>query len=270
MPSIAEQLDAANAAHLASTALEDRVRADIVKAFEDWDAGKLNAMSVRHRLENVVRAAYRTSANLAAAHTARMAEIPGWKPQSQLFNTDYLAALLADTRRNLREYKVSERDDKARRRHILRMQHSAGVGAQRGYTDALIASYTELEDFGYELRKAWLANFKNNVPCPICRSLHGTIVDLHDEFPIPTKTPNVYINLQGPPRHPRCQCYLVIFIITLENAFEKINIDTPPDKQPQETDTDEVKKLPWKVFLAIISALKAAAKAAAKLVTGRL
>jgi hypothetical protein len=265
MSSFAHQLEAAKSAHLAAITLEEQVREKIVQGFEDWDAGKLSAQSVRHRLENVVRDAYRTSAALAAAHASRMSEIPGWIPQSQIFRTDYLDALLGDVRRNLREYKASDRDDKARRRHIMRMQHSAGVGAQRGYTDALIASYTELEDFGFVLRKVWLANFINNTPCPTCRSLHGMERDLHEEFPFKLADTAVYLNLQGPPRHPRCQCYLAILIITVENAFDKLNIDNPSSKKIEETDTDEVKKLPWKIFLAIIAVLKKIAKTA----TGR-
>lgn len=96
----------------------------------------MNAQTVRYRLEAIVRAAYRTSAAVAAEHTARQSEIPGWYPQGQIFNTQYLKDLISDIRRNLRDYKSSDKEDKARRKALLRMQHSAGVGAQRGYTDA--------------------------------------------------------------------------------------------------------------------------------------
>ncbi len=256
MTSFGEQLRAAQAAHLAAISLESQSRAQIAKAFEDWDSGKLDALSVRHELENIVRAAYRTSAAVAAAHTASMSELPNWLPQGEIFSTDYLQSLLKDVRRNLREYKKSERDDKARRRHILRMQHSAGVAAQRGYTDSLIASSTELEDFGFTLRKFWMANFINNIPCPACRSLHGTEVGLHDAFPAPGSKPGVYLNLQGPPRHPRCQCYLVILVVTLDNLFDVPDIETPPDNEPGEMDTDDVKNLPWKIFSSIIATLR--------------
>lgn len=258
MSGFGAQLEAAKAAHSVSSALEVAARQQVVAAFDEWDHAELDAQTIRHRLEAIVRAAYRSSAAVAAKHTAQQSELPGWSPSEEVFVTKYLTELLKDVRSNLRAYKSSERTEVDRRRAILRIQHSAGVAAQRGYTDALVASYKELGDFGYNLRKVWLTNNVNNVPCSNCRALHGVEVGMNEEFPYPkhSKSTKVYQNLQGPPRHPRCQCYLVIFVVTLENAFEEPNIDVP-QPVPESVTTDDVKKLPSRIFKAIIKALMA-------------
>ena len=254
MAGFREQLQSAARAHAAATALESTVRAQIAQAFDAWDAGTYNAQTVRYRLERIVRQAYRGSAAVAAEHAAREAGLPGWSA-AETFNSEYLQNLLSDVRRNLREYKASDRGDAARRRAILRIQHSAGVAAQRGYTDQMIDAYTELQDFGYRLRKVWLANLINNVPCEHCRALHGTEVGLHENFPTSKNTLKVYGDLKGPPRHPRCRCYLAILIVSLENALEALDIENP-GPPPQTMTTDEVKKMPNKVFSAIVKTLQ--------------
>lgn len=255
MPSFGEQIKLASAARLAASALEDLSRNQIVQAFEDWESGVLDAQTVRYRLENVIRSAYRTSAGVAYEASQRNAELPGWEP-AVTFNNDYLQELLKDVRRNLREYKKSDQDEKARRRAVLRVQHSAGIASQRGYTDQTIAAYTELEDFGFQLRKIWLANFVDNVPCVTCRKLHGEEVGLHEAFPVEAGEPGVYKDLLGPPRHPQCKCKLVTLIVTLENAFETLNVDKPSDP-PQTMTTDQVKKIPNGIFKAVTSVLRA-------------
>lgn len=254
MASFGEQLRAARQAHLAVSSLELTVRQQIASAFDAWERGEYSAQSIRWRLEAIIRSAYRTSAAVAAAHAAREADIPGWTP-AEVFSTEYLANLLADVRRNLREYKASDRGEAARRRAVLRMQHSAGVAAQRGYTDAMIESYSELEDFGFRLRKVWLANFVNNTPCEYCTALHGTEVGLHEDFPTGDNRLKTYGDLKGPPRHPRCRCYLAILIVTLENSFEALDIETP-SSPIQTMSTDDVKSMPVRVFRAVVKTLQ--------------
>lgn len=253
MASFGEQLRAAKAAHQAASALETSVRRQISEIFDQWDVGTHTPQSVRWKLEAVIRSAYRSSAALGSAHVARESGLSDWSP-AEVFTTEYLTSLIADVRRNLRDFKLSDRGDTARRRAILRMQHSAGVAAQRGYTDSLISGYSELEDFGYRLRKVWLANFINNDPCDYCRSLHGTEVGLHEEFPHGVDL-KVYGNLLGPPRHPRCRCYLAILIVSLENALEALDIDRPTPA-PQTMSTDDVKKMPSKIFTAVVKTLQ--------------
>jgi hypothetical protein len=257
MSSFAAQLKAAKQAHDATSSLEDAVRKQISNAFDDWDAGKLSATSVRHKLENIVRTAYRTSASVAAAHAVKESGLPDWVPSERVFLTPYLSNLLEDVRRNLKDFKKSDQGDVERRRVIQRIQHSAGVAAQRGYTDALITSYGELETMGYSVRKVWVANFNGTLPCDHCRGLHGTEIPLHDNFPVPTQTKlKVYRDLQGPPRHPRCRCYLAILIINLQNAFDDLDLDAPEEDGPTSMTTDDVKKMPAKLFASVVKVLK--------------
>lgn len=253
MAGFREQLQAARQAHLAATAIEDSARLQVAQAFQDWESGKYNALSIRYRLERIVRLAYRASITVAAEHVSRMAGVPGWSP-TEVFNSDYLAALIQDVRRNLREYKASDKEEAARRRVVFRMQHSAGVAAQRGYTDEMIQAYTELQDFGFQLRKVWLANFVNNAPCEHCVALHGTEAALHESFPVSSEL-KVYGDLKGPPRHPNCKCYLAILVVSLENAFEALDIDDP-GPAPQTMTTADVKRMPGKIFAAVVKTLR--------------
>lgn len=256
MASFSDQLAAAKAAHQAVAALESVARREITTAFSEWQSGELDAQTVRHRLEAIVRKSYRSAAAIGSTLASNQSGLPGWHPQGEVFRTDYLDALLKDIRKNLREYKKSDQGEAALRRATSRMQHSAGVAAERGYTDSIIGSYKELADFGYDLRKIWLANFVDNQPCPECTRLHGQEVELEAEFEIPTLTKTkIYHNLQGPPRHPRCQCYIVVLVVTLENVLEHLDLDKPTPA-PQMMDSHDVKSLPAAVFKAVVKTLQ--------------
>lgn len=258
MASYAEQLRLADAARIAVASIEAVARQSIVNAFASWDAEELTGISVRWALERTIREAYRDAAAVGFQHAVQNSGLEEWRP-AEVFNTAYLQTLIMDVRRNLREYKASERTEKDRARHISRIQHSAGVAAQRGYTDQLIASYKELADFGYKLRKIWLANFVDNVPCPVCRKLHGTEVGLNDQFRVESGEPGVYIDLVGPPRHPRCQCKIVVLVESLETALTPLVLPTPPPA-PNVMSTDDVKRMPKGIFRAVIAALQAVKK----------
>lgn len=254
MAGFRDQLQSAARAHAAASALESVSRDQIAIIFDRWDAGEYTAQNVRYRLEAIIRRAYRGSASVAAEHAVRESGIPGWSP-AEVFSTDYLQSLLSDVRRNLREYKSSDRTELDRRRAVLRMQHSAGVAAQRGYTDQMISSYSELEEFGYRVRKVWLANLVNNTPCEHCLALHGTEVGLHENFPIASNRLKVYGDLKGPPRHPRCRCYIAILTVSLENALSPLDIEDPPPPALTMT-TDEVKRMPGPIFRAVVKTLR--------------
>lgn len=219
----------------------------------DWERGDITDHAIRFKLEQIIRTAYTASAAVAAAAAENAAELPTWKAKYTA-TTPYLQELVKDIRRNLRVYKKSDRSEKTRRSTVLRMQHSAGVAAQRGYTDALIESYEGLAKLGYELRKFWLANFNNHTPCPSCRELHGKWVGLHENFKITVKGPKIYVNLQGPPRHPRCQCWLAILIIDLANRDEEIDVEAPRGEETTMT-SDEVKKIPKRLFAKLVANL---------------
>ncbi len=267
MASIAAQLAQARISANTASSLEGANRHAIETIFDAWDAGQITNRQIRHRLENVVRGAYRASGAIAREHTRRAADLPGWEPaRDQTFQTDYLADLLADVRRNLREYtaarskpQTEKQAAKARTRAVDRIQHSAGVSTTRGYTDGLIQAHIELEDFGFQLIKVWLAQFENNTPCRYCRALHGARVGLREPFHAlvrGVRNLGVYRDLQGPPRHPRCHCHIAILIITLENALEPIDVETPPE-EAESSSASAVRGLSLTVFLAIIAALRA-------------
>lgn len=251
MARFAAQLRTAQSAHAAVNSLEAVARDQIDQAFDAWDAGLYDARTVRYRLEQIVRQAYRSSVALAVAHVGRQTEdlVPNWRPTNRVFVTPYLTSLISDIRRNLREYKADGLTPEARRRAVLRMRHSAGVAVQRGYTDALISGYGEMADMGLVLKKVWVAR---PTACPECARLHGTEVGLTDEFPR-GRLP-VYIDLMGPPAHPHCQCQVVIFVVTLENAFDRVDLDEiPTPDRPQSMTAEAVRRMPSKIFTAFVT-----------------
>lgn len=252
MTSFQDQMRVHEASREATSALEVASRRAVENTFADWEADIHNNQSVRWELERIVRESYRSSALVARRVAQQSSGLTGWD-SAEVFNTAYLQSLLRDVRRNLRAYKAGTL---SRAGAVSRIQHSAGIAAQRGYTDQTVASYTELEDFGLRLRKYWVASFVNNEPCPSCVRLHGTQVGLHEMFRDEMDGPGVYRDLIGPPRHPNCKCRLYIFVITLENAFEAPDFDKPQES-PQMMTTADVKKMSLGVFGAIRASLAA-------------
>lgn len=254
MASYYDQMLAAKQAHRVVSQLESQVREQVAQAFDDWDRGVLDAQTIRHRLEAIVRSAYRSSVAIGQKLAIDQSELPDWKPSERVFLTEYLKQLLSDVRRNLRDYKVSDRGEVARRRAVLRIQHSAGVGAERGYTDAVVAAYKELDGYGYVVRKIWL-NSEDSLPCAECLALHGTQVGVDEDFPVVTEKAHVYINLQGPPRHPNCRCRVCVIITTLDNATEDLDIEKP-QQAPTQMSSEQVRGLPTRIFQAIVKVLR--------------
>lgn len=223
MTAYSQQLQANKVAHAAADALESSAMSAISLAFLDYENGILNRQQIRHKLEAIIRSAYRTSAAIASQATTTAAGLPGWTP-TPVFNNEYLQSLLSDVRRNLRTYKA---DPTSQRRALLNVQLSASVAAERGFTDQTVSGYTELKDFGYKLLKIWVADYTTGEPCAVCDSLNGETISVDEHFPSPHGTGKVYINLQGPPRHPRCRCRIVVLIQSLENLFEQIDLQQP-------------------------------------------
>lgn len=91
----------------------------------------------------------------------------------------------------------------------------ASVIATRALGDAKRAVYqTTAADTHRMIRKIWVCSFRNS--CAICSALHGTVVDISDQFPenvtFAATSTRVYEDLQAPPRHPWCGCQLIPFI----------------------------------------------------------
>lgn len=266
MPSFAAQIESTRRVHEAATSLEIAARARIDELFNAWDSGEISGVAVRWELERVIRNAYRGSAALASAHMQKAADLPNWKP-TEVFNNSYLQSLLADARRNLRDYKKSDRGEVARRRAVFRIEHGAGVAAQRGFSDGQIAAAEELEDFGVRIEKMWRANFVDNTPCEYCTALHGKRAPITGAFSETNNKLKVYGTLTGPPRHPRCRCYLVMLIVTLENAFEKIDTEVP-QYTPQTLSTRDVRRMPVSLFVSIVKLLQKAVQVVGGLFRG--
>lgn len=255
MASFRDQIESSRISHDAVRTLEAVVRIRIAEAFDAWDRGELTAQSIRWRLEAIIRDAYRSAAAVGVAEVSAQSQIPGWRPVG-VFRTRYLDGLVADVRRNLRDYKRSDKGAVARIRVISRIEHSAGVGATRGYTDAVLTANDELRDFGYLLRKLWVANFIGNQPCEFCQELHGKEVDLKEDFPSDTTELKIYGDLKGPPRHPRCKCRIVILHVRLENLFEQVDLDSSMPADLDTITTEEIQSIPTKLFDFITRGLR--------------
>ena len=250
-----EQIETTKAANMASRAISD---ASILKLDEAWDrmdAGEIDITQFHTEVRGIVRFAYRESAQIGKKLTQTLSGIDGWNPSETIRDTEYLKSLLTDVKRNVDAFKKSGKTDADRRKLKLRLGLSAITASTRGLTDAQISHYSELKDMGYKLQKMWLANFANNEPCADCVALHGTRVPFENEFPIPTLMRTaVYRDLQGPPLHVRCKCTMVILITTLENLLDVIPRESADSIVTMSTKT--VKKLPQKVFDAVIKVLR--------------
>lgn len=253
MSSFSDQLQAGKNAHIAIQALDSAARQQVNAVIAAWEAGEVDDRSVHLKIEAVVKNSYRSAGAVAVQVTISQANIPNWKP-TLITQSTYLKALNFDVRKNIRDYKNSDKGEAVRRRLLMRLEYSAQVGTQRGYTDSLISSYGELKSFGYNLRKVWLNTLDGHTPCVFCAALHGVEVNLNDDYSDGGKL-KVYINLQGPPRHPRCQCYLVILTVALENAFDKLDVGKP-SVTPSMLSTDSIKAMPKAIFISVVKTLQ--------------
>lgn len=255
MTSLGSQVDAARAAGAATASLDTQARLAVQAVLTTW-------LSLEHpslangfpEVEKMIRAVYHTSAAVARAHLSNEIALQGWQPPMEKRATSYLRSLLDDAQNAMRDYLRSPKDDLTRRRVLMRVGHSAGVASQRGYTDATLRSAASLDKAGHVLRKVWVAQFVNNTPCPECRRLHGTEVGPTEQFDAGPSS-RVYRDLNGPPRHPRCRCKIVLLLVGADNANEKLDLDKPAPDTVTEMTTGTVQKMTTEVFTALTKAL---------------
>lgn len=258
MATYAEQITATQSAHMISRALSDAAVKQLADLFDKltMDEISLNQYSISSK--RVIRTAYRESAKAGRSLVRHLSGMDDWEPEPALTVTPYLNSLLADVEANVANFGegVEQRDGSSMRQLKLRVSLSAITAAERGFTDAQLEHYSELEDFGYSLQKMWLANFINNEPCADCINLNGNVVSFRSEFPVPTLMRTaIYRDLQGPPLHVRCKCVMVVLITTAENMFDRVpNMRTTPANTMT---TETVKKLPRRIFNTLIKFLKA-------------
>ena len=235
----------------AATLSDTAARELVVRAVENFLSGSRNSRQVRFDLEKIIRTAYRTSAR-AAMSAAREQAGKGkrWAPVSKDLTSETLDRLLQDVRRNLNEFKESDKGDTAYRRAVLRFQLSATVAAQKGFSDGQKISFDVLDQDGERVRKHWIANFDGHQPCDHCVSLHGLEVEAASEFPRPVGV-SIYVDLYGPPLHPRCQC-TALYVVSPDPSER---LDVQEATKPTMIDSQTIKNLPLSIFKAVIGAV---------------
>jgi hypothetical protein len=257
MASYGDQIAAARSAHTAVSQLDAIVRTQMSSAFDGWLNNQITDSDILTQLENIVHSAFASGSAVAASLVSNQSGIVGWQPETILTTSSYLDQLIADVQSNWKIYLASGQEQADQRNLLMRIQHSAGVGAQEGYTEEIISGYTELQDFGYEVQKVWAANFVNHIPCVFCRQRNGQVIGLKDDFARDGEKLYHGDTLQGPPGHPHCECVAIVLITTLENAFDKIDVDDPnPEATPSAMTPDDVKKIPSKIFNALLKSLQ--------------
>jgi hypothetical protein len=129
---------------------------------------------------------------------------------------------------------------------VTRMRMSLESAAGASHTEAVIAEGRRLQQQGQHVMKVWRSRLSRRT-CRWCRALDGAMVPLDDDFPhgdpvaleqertrrvatpagvrryrrsvgqpiIFTHPPRVWLGrLAGPKRHPRCECWLELHILT--------------------------------------------------------
>lgn len=117
----------------------------------------------------------------------------------------------------LRALAVAAAVNVAMQRLDLRVRGVMSVLVTKGQSEIQLDSY---EQFGREhptlrLGKQWQTT--SDHPCDMCQALEGTVIGLDQQFShtatIGRKPIAVFRDLYGPPRHPQCQCELVLVIL---------------------------------------------------------
>lgn len=256
MATFRAQFTAAAKTNQAVRAVEASARMQAVSISMLAAAARVDKKETERSLVGVVADAYQASAALAVAHLSAQIGVPRWKPRTvdkTVRDSEYLQGLQDDVVRNLRLF---WRGDIPHVKSLSsRVSHSAGVAAARGYTDAMISASRELSELhGFILRKVWRANFVNHTPCALCAELDGTSVAMDKDFPS-SSTLAVYGDLLGPPRHPRCMCWLVVLVEGLEN-YEDPQDGSGSDSEPQSLTTDQIQKMKPAFYLRVVRWLR--------------
>lgn len=256
MATFRSQFAAASKTNQAVRVLEASARAQASSIAMLASVRSPNRVRIENDLIGVVTDVYRASAAMAVAHLSAQISVPRWKPRTvnaETLTTDYLSGLVSDIRKNLKSFWLGDLPDVDSLRS--RVEHSAGVAAARGYTDALILASTELsKEHGFILRKVWRANWVDHTPCPLCAELDGTSVAMAASYES-SSTLAIYGDLVGPPRHPRCMCWLVILVEGLENYNDKDD-ETGPEQEPTSVTTEDVQKMPAGFYNRIVRWLR--------------
>jgi hypothetical protein len=95
------------------------------------------------------------------------------------------------------------------RKMAQRVSAAATAAANRGFNEGALVEMQQViqENPARTILKLWLCTLSAN-SCPTCVSLHGTVLQVTEEFTYQTSESGrtVYHNLLTPPRHPACRC----------------------------------------------------------------
>lgn len=257
MTSFSEVLGLAKTANDALNAVEDAADAHLQSAFVKFQNGYITLAELRLDMLNSTQAGYITAGTIANNHMTKIADDASLPAiDTPLVKTSpALASVLDDISRNMGVFEYSERDATALRRLRFRTSLSVQHAVRRGFTENQLATGKALSDAGASVHKMWLANFLNNSPCPTCRALHGTELDLSDEFDHgDAKAPKTYLDLLGPPRHPHCHCYLLVYVVTLDTVSQAPA--APILEEQKYMHSHDIRKLPRSVYIAALTTLR--------------
>lgn len=259
MASYASQIEAAQRTNQAVRALERAARDRVAEIFQDMILGRIEETEATILMTRVVSSGYRSSAAVGLSHLSLQIGVPRWQPETMdadSLNSEYLASLMLDVIKNMRLYQAARDSETARKQSLSRIAHSAGVAVARGYTDAMVKMATELSELhGFSVQKKWQANFVGNTPCVLCADLHGTVTSINRPFKGDNRL-TVYGDLMGPPRHPRCMCWLVILVEGVDNWQETPQDPAEPGVANTQMTTDDVKKMKPSFFLRMVRWLR--------------
>lgn len=257
MPTFSEVLDLAHTASEALNSLEESAKSRVLSLFAGYENGVVDYGDLRVALLRQANTGFLAAGSVATEHIKSIAESEGIEglELSVLTSAPVLEHLLRDIRTNLETFRDSDRSSTDLRRLRFRSGLSVQAAVRRGFTENQLAAGEAIQKKGALLRKVWLANFSNHTPCDTCLSLHGTEMDLHEEFPHGgDKSPKVYEGLQGPPRHPNCHCYMLVYVVTLEKTAQ-IPL-APVVAEEKFMSSLDVRRLPRAVFTAAVTTLR--------------
>lgn len=258
MPTFSDLLSLTYTASESLNAIEAAQRMRVESLFSRMESGILQYGTLRQELLKLAKAGYITGGSVAVQHVADLIKLQGvdLNPPAALESSDVLDRVLSDLVRNLEAYRDSDKDGTAFRRLRFRALLGIQTAVRRGFTDSQLAAANKISDQGGALHKMWLCSFGGNTPCPHCLKLHGVTIPLNEEFDHgDDHAPSVFLGLQGPPRHPNCHCYMIVYLVTPETTVVAPSPAVVEIGDKYMT-TKDVRKLPRAVFTAVLSTLR--------------
>lgn len=259
MATLSELVDLSHASAEVVASLESASRNRVDSIFARFEAGVLSGDQLRDELLDQVSAAFTLAAATAGQQVRDLANLSGVTPPPavDVSTSSTLRRLLLDIRLNISKFLDSGRTETDLRRLRFRSWLSVQGAYRFGLTEGLIASASDLEKQGAVLKKIWMTNVSpDHSPCAHCLSLHGTERSLHEEFDHGgAGSPNLYVALAGPPRHPNCRCYIILYVATLDTV---ISIQRPSASvlEDQFMSSKDVKRLPKHVFVSVVTTMR--------------